>query len=63
MNKLDFSYDPDTDVLTVEGIQFSGIFFRRLAGTDPGPQLLSEGDSFQIVKRQDGALTVQKILE
>jgi hypothetical protein len=50
---LDFSYDKDTDVLTVEGIRYHGDIFRTMAiGPVPG-QLL------QILKRDDTVVWIK----
>lgn len=35
MPKLTFSYDEDRDILTVEGIPFSGDYFRVIKGMRP----------------------------
>lgn len=32
--KLNFSYDPEADVLVIEGIKYSGNLFRKLAQSD-----------------------------
>lgn len=52
---LQFSYDEAADVLTVEGIRYSGDMFRILGGMMP------VGETFEIVARADGVLTVKAI--
>lgn len=51
---LKFSYDTDGDVITIEGIHYSGEVFRQLGG------LLPAGEIFKLVKRSDGILTIFK---
>lgn len=53
---LSFSYDEERDVLTVEGIQYSGALFRAL-----GVQGLTKGSVLQILGREDGLLTVKDL--
>jgi hypothetical protein len=50
---LAFSYDADKDCLTVEGVKYSGDFFRMFA--DPDPAAL-----YRIEKDEYGAVTVVK---
>jgi len=52
---LQFSYDEAADVLTVEGIRYSGDMFRMLGGMMP------VGEAFEIVACADGVLTVKAI--
>ena len=48
---LDFSYDKDCDILTVEGKRYSGHFFRFFSEA-------TVGRKFQIVKTKNGAIAV-----
>jgi hypothetical protein len=34
--RLDFSYDEEKDVLTIEGIPYPGMYFRSIARRPPG---------------------------
>ncbi len=53
---LAYHYDEGLDVMTVEGIKYSGHFFRVLALTGPSDQ------AFRIVGRdEDGVLTIKKV--
>lgn len=57
-SNLEFDYDPTTDVMTIEGVKYSGNFFRFFAVTGPSDQ------KFKIVGRKvDGALIIQKVEE
>ena len=58
MNTLLFEYDPETDVATVEGIRYTGTFFRLFAENG-----LMVGSGFRVVCREDGAITVQRLPE
>lgn len=49
---LKFEYDPRIDVLTVEGVRYSGEAFRDLA-------LAKAGTCLQIVRNEDGVITFQ----
>lgn len=49
---LDHEYDPQSDVLEVEGVRYSGEFFRSLGRTMP------VGSVFRIEERWDGVITV-----
>lgn len=51
---LNFDYDLSVDILTIEGVKYSGDLFRHL-GFEPS----AEDQAFQIVKREDGALTIR----
>jgi hypothetical protein len=56
MNKLDFSYNPETDVLMVEGIKYSGHLFRAIG------KIFDVGERFEITERElDGVVTVRRI--
>ena len=53
--KLDFVYDEFTDVLTIEGVPYSGEFFRSL-----GKDGLELNKSFRVVeRREDGVIAIQ----
>jgi hypothetical protein len=54
---LSFSYDGERDVLTVEGMAYSGQLFRAFAGTDDGVGL-SLHTPFIIRRRDDGVIEV-----
>jgi hypothetical protein len=55
-NGLEFSYDFERDVMTIEGIQYSGDLFRCFGIRTTAPHEL-----MRIVKREDGVLTVQTV--
>lgn len=55
---LTFSYDEAQDILTIEGIRYSGNFFRELSSEG-----LPLGMSFKIVERGDGVVVVQRVWE
>lgn len=55
-NELNLNYDQANDVLTIEGIRYSGNLFREL-GFAPIDTCL------KIVSRHDGVVTVTKIVE
>ena len=50
---LQFSYDEARDVLTIEGIRYSGELFRGIGLETP------VGAWIQIVKREDGVVTLR----
>lgn len=50
---LDISYSADCDVLTIEGVRYSGDFFRCMG--DPDKQAL-----YEIIK-QDGLITMNRV--
>lgn len=50
---LEFSYDEKEDILTVEGVRYSGDYFRFLAKEPPDPRW------FRMKKREDGIVIVQ----
>lgn len=52
---LEFNYDEEADVLTVEGIRYSGNFFRFFAVAGPSD------DVFRVVERHDGVVVIQKV--
>lgn len=56
--KLDVAYDTDHDVLTIEGINYSGEFFRQL-----GVHGLAVGRTVRILSRDDGLVTLQTVEE
>lgn len=51
---LKFSYDEESDVLTIERIRYSGELFRAF-GFAP------EGERFEIVERKDGIVTLRSL--
>lgn len=53
MPDLNYSYDRDSDIITIEGIRYSGDFFRSWA-----PSGLPEGRLFQIGRRADHAFEI-----
>lgn len=55
---LSFSYDAPTDILTVEGLEFSGQFFRALA--ERGVPI---GSVVRIEDRLDGVLWVNDLTD
>ena len=50
--KLDFSYDESNDILTVEGLKFSGDLFRRFSSSLP------LGQPFMLLGRDGGVITI-----
>lgn len=46
MEKLSYSYDETTDIFTVEGVNYSGNFFRDMSA-------FQVGDKFQVVYRKE----------
>ena len=52
--RLQFEYDLLRDALTVEGVKFSGDFFRFFA-------MPNEGALFRIIRQQDGEVVVQTV--
>ena len=53
---LAFSYDREHDVLTIEGMRYTGTLFRVFA--EGG---LAIGKALQIIHRQDGILTIKEL--
>lgn len=53
-NELTFSHDRERDTLTVDGIPFSGEFFRVIADADPNTL-------YQIVKSPDGVIRFDEV--
>lgn len=51
---LEFSYDPLRDILTIEGMLYSGYLFRSLATLKPGSR-------FEIIERQNGLITCRAL--
>ena len=62
MERLTFSYEePPRDVLTIEGIPYSGELFRALAGKG-ATVALALNEPFKIVRRDDdGVIVVERI--
>jgi hypothetical protein len=58
MFKLSFTYDPVADILTVEGVKYSGDLFRAFAfGATP------PGQALRVVnKSEDGTVTIQRLI-
>lgn len=54
---LTFDYDPHMDVLTVEGIKYSGAFFRSFARDIP------LNTSLRIVSRDNGVVHIECVDE
>ena len=52
-DKLNVSYHAGTDILTIDGMHYSGALFRTLGGPAP------VGHWFQVVAREHGVITVQ----
>ena len=48
---LDYEYDPSRDVLTVEGVEFEGEFFRWL-----GSKVMPRGTTLRICDEQVGVV-------
>lgn len=55
MTTLQFDYDKENDILTVEGIRYSGVLFRQLGETLP------VGNAFVIEARADGVLCIRDL--
>jgi hypothetical protein len=55
--KLNFSYDPVIDVLTIENVSYSGELFRRLAQPDDGAlyRLRQNENRVVIIERMERA--------
>jgi hypothetical protein len=53
---LQYTYDMTNDILTIEGLEFTGEFFRELAGT-----LAPAGTLFQVVKRENGVKAIERV--
>ena len=53
---MSVQYDEAADVLTVNGVRYSGCFFRGLSVIRPSER------TFRIMKRGDGVVTLQDVL-
>ena len=53
---LQFSYDPDTDLLTIEGVKYAGQIFRDWSNAAP-----AFGHAFQFRRRVDGPVELRKV--
>ncbi len=53
---LNFDYDSERDVLTIEGVKYAGEYFRFL-GHSPAPGVI-----FKIVERKDGVISVAAVV-
>ncbi len=58
MTKLNFYYDDRKDLMTIEGINYSGDLFR--AWGEGGMEL---GTLFRITDRKDGVISVERVEE
>jgi hypothetical protein len=59
---LSFSYDLVMDILTVEGVKYSGDLFRQLAGKETNTvALLPLNRPFEIEKREDGVIWLHRL--
>lgn len=56
--KLDFSYDEERDVFTIEGVQWCGDLLRAV-----GVNGLPIGAIIRIEKREDGAVTLMRLYD
>ena len=56
--KLRFSYNPETDVMEIEGMRYTGSLFRSFAAGG-----LALETPMKIVKRDNGVITLQTIAE
>lgn len=52
---LEVSYDRESDILTVNGMRYSGAVFRAYA-------LCPVGTAVQFIERADGCITLRKIV-
>jgi len=59
MNTLNFSYNGMTDILTVEGIHYSGELFRQMATLPIGSRCPFDLNAI-IVDRQDRVVTMKR---
>ena len=55
---LSFSYDAFTDIMTIDGAEYSGEFFRTL-----GEKGLAIGDFFRVENRRDGVITIRRFTD
>ena len=55
---LDFEYDGRIDLVTIEGIKYSGELFRAFAVGG-----LAVGEHLKIIEREDGVITLQRITD
>jgi len=61
MERLNFSYNESQDILTIEGIPYSGELFRAFAGKSKGLGLQLD-TPFKIVRRDsNGVIEIQRI--
>ena len=58
MKKLNFEYDEQSDVITIEGQKYAGNFFRAM-----DPLGLACGELFCILKRRDGVHSIRRLKE
>jgi hypothetical protein len=57
MNKLSVRYDPQKDIIEIEGTKYSGGLFRQFGLKFPG----NVGNVLRIDKMEDGVITVTRI--
>lgn len=57
LDPLALDYDASSDILTIEGIRYSGIVFREFG------RWLPPGAVLRFVKREDGAVTIERLSE
>lgn len=55
MDELIVEYDWYTDVITIEGMRYSGDLFREFGGG------LAVGEYFQLIERKDGLITIRRL--
>ena len=54
---LNFSYGSDSDILTIEGMRYSGDLFRAFAHGG-----LRLNTPFEIIKRKDGVVMISEVV-
>ncbi len=52
---LAFAYDPVEDIMVIEGVRYSGSFFREL-----GNNGIAVGEAFTIQRREQGLVTIAR---
>lgn len=55
---LDHDYDPEADILTIEGCRYSGRLFREL-----GEEGMKTDTLFRLLRREDGVITIEEVSE
>ncbi len=56
MHDLSIAYDARNDIVTIEGVKYSGVLFREFSASG-----LPVGVPFEITKRVDGVVTIRRI--